>query len=250
MKNDWMRSMPDTVAQVSILDALLARKFDGCLPCRELLKYGDFGIGTYDRMDGEMIVVDGILYQARADGKVYAPDLDNRTPFATVCRFQPDQAWTLNGPVNLEGLKEAMDTKASNQNVFVAIRVEGSFSFMKTHALQIQSKPYPPTAEVVKACVQREMEHVSGTIVGFRSPPYVRGVGDPGYHLHFLSADKTQGGHILAFDMDRGDCAVDICSNYHVMLPEEGAALADIDLSKDIVKEFHEALSGGSAHGE
>jgi len=66
MENDWMRSMTDSVTQVSILDALLARKFDGCLPCRELLKYGDIGIGTYDRMDGEMIVVDGCLYQARS----------------------------------------------------------------------------------------------------------------------------------------------------------------------------------------
>jgi acetolactate decarboxylase len=249
MENDWMRSMTDTVTQVSILDVLLARRFDGRLPCCELLKYGDFGIGTYDRMDGEMIVVDGSLYQARADGKVYSPDPDNRTPFATVCRFQPDQTWTLNEPVNLETLKEEIDKKASNQNVFVAIRVEGTFSYMKTHALQIQSKPYPPTAEVVKGCVKREMKSVSGTIIGFRSPPYVRGIGDPGYHLHFLSDDKTQGGHVLALDMDRGDCAIDICSNFHVMLPEDGAALAGIDLSKDLVKEFHEALSGGLSSG-
>jgi acetolactate decarboxylase len=249
MKNDWMCSMTDTVAQVSILDALLARQFDGCLPCRELLKYGDFGIGTYDRMDGEMIVVDGDLYQAKGDGKVYSPDPDNRTPFATICRFQPDQTWTLCESINLEAMKEEIDENASNQNVFVAIRVEGTFSYMKTHALQIQSKPYPPTADVVKACVQREMKNVSGTIVGFRSPPYVRGVGDPGYHLHFLSEDKTQGGHILAFDMDRGDCAIDICCNFHVILPEEGAALAGLDLSKDLVKEFHEALTGDSTSG-
>jgi len=192
-----------------------------------------------------MIIVDGRLYQARADGKVSSPDPDNRTPFATVCRFHPGQSWTFNGSSNLEAMKKEIDEKASNQNVFCAIRVEGTFSYMKTHALQIQSKPYPPTAEVVKACVQREMKNVSGTIVGFRSPPYVRGIGDPGYHLHFLSDDKTQGGHILAFDMDRGHCAIDICSNFHMMLPEDGAALEDLDLSKDLVKEFHDALSDG-----
>ena len=234
--------MTDTVVQVSILDALLARQFDGCMPCRELLKYGDFGIGTYNRMDGEMILLDGNFYQARGDGKVYSPDLDNRTPFASVCRFQPDRTWQFSEPVNLEGMKEAIDKKALNRNVFVAIRVDGSFSYMKTHALQIQSKPYPPTAEVVKACVQREMENVSGTIIGFRSPPYVRGIGDPGYHLHFLSDDKTQGGHVLEFTMDRGECSVDICSNFHIILPEDGAALADIDLSGDLVTEFHEEL--------
>ncbi|MFC1511598.1 acetolactate decarboxylase [Candidatus Latescibacterota bacterium] len=245
MENDWMRIMKDTVIQVSILDALLARKFDGCLPCRELLKYGDLGIGTYDRMDGEMIVVDANLYQAKADGKVYTPDPDNRTPFATVCRFDPDQTWTLSESTNLEAMKKEIDEKVSNQNVHCAIRVEGYFSYMKTHSLQIQSKPFPPTVEVVKGCVQREMKDVSGMIVGFRSPPYVRGIGDPGYHLHFISDERTQGGHVLAFVMDRGTCAVDICSNHLVILPEDGAALADIDLSKDLVKEFHDALSGG-----
>jgi acetolactate decarboxylase len=234
--------MTNTVTQVSILDALLASRFDGCLSCRELLKHGDFGIGTFDRMDGEMIIVDGGLYQGKTDGKVYTPDPDISTPFATVCHFRPDQEWTISEPINIEALKKMIDEKAPNQNVFCAIRVEGSFSYVKTHALPIQSKPYPPVAEVVKSCPRFEMKDVSGTIVGFRSPPYVRGINDPGYHLHFLSDDKTQGGHLLAFVMDRGGCAVDICGNHFVMLPEDGAALADVDLSKDLLKEFEESL--------
>lgn len=245
MNNDWMT---DTVTQVSILNALLASRFDGCLPCGELLKYGDLGIGTYDRMDGEMIVVDGIMYQARADGKVYTPDPDNRTPFATVCRFRPDQTWAVTEPTDLEALEKLVNEKASNQNVFCAIRVEGFFSYMKTHALPIQSKPYPPTAEVVNSCPQFEMKDVSGTIVGFRCPPYVRGINDVGFHVHFLSDDKTQGGHIREFIMDRGDCAVGICSNHHVILPEDGAVLAGIDLSRDLVTEFHEALEALSSN--
>lgn len=235
--------MADTVTQVSILNALLASRFDGCLPCRELLEYGDLGIGTFDRMEGEMVMVDGSIYQVKADGRVYTPDLDNRTPFATVCRFRPDETWTLSESTNLEALEKVIDAKAANANVFCAVRVEGSFSYMKTHALQIQSMPYPPTAEVVRACVQFEMNDVSGTIVGFRGPPYVKGINDTGYHLHFLSDDKTQGGHILEFVMDRGTCAINICSNHVVILPEHGAALAGIDMSRDLVDEFHEALS-------
>jgi acetolactate decarboxylase len=235
--------MTDTVTQVSILDALLASRFDGYLPCGELLEHGDLGIGTFDRMDGEMVILDGTIYQVKADGKVYAPDPDNRTPFATVCRFRADETWTLTEPVNLEAMEKVIDEKASNHNVFCAIRVEGSFSYMNTHALRMQGKPYPPTAEVVKGVAQFEMKDVSGTIVGFRAPPYVRGINDPGYHLHFLSDDKTQGGHIRGFVMDRGTCAIDICSNHFVIVPEDGAALAGIDLSKDLVKEFEEALS-------
>jgi acetolactate decarboxylase len=235
--------MANAVTQVSLLDALLASQFDGCLPCRELLEHGDLGIGTFDRMDGEMVIVDGTIYQVKADGKVYAPDPDNRTPFATVCHFRPEDTWSIDEPVDHRALEKVIDERASNQNVFCAVRVEGSFSSMHTHALQMQSKPYPPTAEVVKACVRFEMKDVSGTIVGFRAPPYVRGINDPGYHLHFLTDDKTQGGHVREFVMDRGTCAIDICANHFVILPEDGAALAGIDLSKDLVKEFEEALS-------
>ena len=110
MKNDWMT---DTITQVSILDALLASRFDGCLLCGELLKYGDHGIGTFDRMDGEMIVVDGCMYQVKADGKVYTPDPDNRTPFATVCRFRPKQTWTLSEPIDMDAMEKMIDEKAS-----------------------------------------------------------------------------------------------------------------------------------------
>lgn len=240
MKN---QGVTDAVTQVSILNALLARQFDGCLPCRDLLEYGDLGIGTFDQMEGEMVMVDGTIYQVKADGKVYTPNLDNRTPFATVCRFHADESWTLGEPANLEALEKIIDERVANPNVFCAVRVEGFFSFMRTHALQKQSKPYPPTADVVRACVRFEMKDVSGTIVGFRGPPYVRGINDTGYHLHFLSDDKTQGGHILEFVMDRGACSIDICSSHVVILPEDGAALAGIDMSRDLVDEFHRALS-------
>jgi acetolactate decarboxylase len=239
MKNDWMA---DTVTQVSILDALLASRFDGCLPCRELLEHGDLGIGTFDRMEGELIIVDGRIYQAKADGKVYEPNPDNRTPFAMVARFRADDTWKLSGPIDLDALKKAIDERAPNQNVFCAVRVEGSFSYMKTHALRMQSKPYPPTAQVVKSVARFEAKDVSGTIVGFRAPPYVKGISDTGYHLHFLSDDKTQGGHLLGFVLEQGTCSIDLYSNHLVLLPDAGASLAGIDLSKDLVEEFHEAL--------
>ena len=88
MKNDLLTG---TVSQVGILNAIIASQLDGHLPCGELLQYGDLGIGSYDRMDGEMIIVDGAMYQVKSDGKVYTPDPANRTPFAVVCPFRPDQ---------------------------------------------------------------------------------------------------------------------------------------------------------------
>jgi acetolactate decarboxylase len=242
MKTDLLTG---TVSQVGILNAIIASQLDGHLPCGELLRYGDLGIGSYDRMDGEMIIVDGAMYQAKSDGKVYTPDPANRTPFAVVCPFRPDQEWTITEPKDLEAAQKMIDVKAPNQNVFCAVRVHGTFSYMHTHALPLQSKPYPPPAEMIRTVPQFEMKNVSGTVVGFRAPPYVREVNDPGYHLHFISDDKTQGGHVRGFVMDRGVCAIEICSNHLVILPENGDSLAGVDLSRDLVKEFLDEVSHG-----
>lgn len=233
---------PHTVTQVSVLNALLARRFDGLLPCGELLNHGDLGIGTFDQMDGEMIIVDGVIYQGKADGRIYAPDPENRTPFATVCNFTADETWAVSEAVDYAALDRAIDTRATNPNVFYAIRVEGNFSYIKTHSLVKQSKPYPSTVDVVKACVPSELHNVTGTIVGFRGAPHLRGINDTSYHLHFITEDRTRGGHVLDFRMDQGSCSISICSNHVVMLPENGKVLEGIDMTQDLVGEFEAAL--------
>jgi len=232
-----------TVTQISTLNALLARRFRGIFPNKDLAKHGDLGIGTFDEMDGELIMVDGVVYQGMPGGAVQAPDPENKVPFSTVCKFEVDEAWTMDSPVNYAELDKSIDVRATNPNVFIAIRVEGTFSHMKIHALQKQSEPYPPTAEVVKGCVQAETTNVTGTIVGFRGVPWVRGINDVGYHLHFLTDDKTWGGHVLEFTMDRGTVQISTCNNHVILLPENGDVLNGIDMSQDLVGEFHAALT-------
>ena len=73
-------AVPNTVTQTSTIDALLAGVYDGNLSCRELVHYGDMGIGTFDHLEGEMIIVNGAVYQVKADGKVYTPDMGIKTP--------------------------------------------------------------------------------------------------------------------------------------------------------------------------
>ena len=237
------RPTAHTVTQISTLSALLARRFDGLFANKDLGLHGDMGIGTFDQMDGELIMVDGVVYQGMPGGDVHAPDPENRVPFATVCRFAPDVTWAVDGPANYAALEKSIDQKATNPNVYCAIRVDGKFSHIKTHALQKQSKPYPPTAEVVKGCVHSEMRNISGTIVGFRGVPWVKGINDTGYHLHFLTDDRTRGGHLLDFTMETGTCAISACTNHTIVLPENGEVLNGIDMTRDLVGEFQEALS-------
>ena len=84
---------PHQITQVSVNNALAAGHYDGVMPIPELLRHGDFGVGTLDHLDGELVVLDGRPYQVRGDGAVVAVPPDRSTPFAVVTRFDPDGAF-------------------------------------------------------------------------------------------------------------------------------------------------------------
>lgn len=223
----------ETVFQTSTIVALLAGVYDGDTSCGDLLEHGNFGIGTFDRLDGEMIILDGDVYQIKADGKVYQPDLSMKTPFATVCLFEADTHIPLKPGSDYEAIENLLNTSAPNQNLFYAIKITGEFKQMKTRRVPGQQKPYPPLKEVTRNQPEFEMDNVSGTIVGFRCPAYVKGINVLGCHLHFISDDRTRGGHILSFEIADGSCEVDVLDHYFLKLPAGTQEFAETDLSKD-----------------
>ena len=175
--------------------------YDGSVSGNKLLIYGDLSIGTFDKLDGEMVVFNGTVYQVKADGKVYKPTNDFTTPFATVRFFNQETSFPLDAGLNFSTLEEKINKIASNQNIFCAFKFEADFESMKTRSVPAQKRPYPPLLQVTKNQPEFNYENVSGFIVGFRCPPYVKGINVPGYHLHFRSDDFTKGGHILDFEL-------------------------------------------------
>lgn len=234
----------DIIFQTSTIDALLAGLYDGDMSCGDLMKHGDLGIGTFDALDGEMILLDSRIYQVKADGKVYVPDPSLKTPFATVCFFKPEKVLKIGTSMDYEGIERLIDQAAPNQNLFCAIRITGNFKSMRTRSVPGQKKPYPPLREVTADQPEFDMKNVSGTIVGFRCPPYVKGVNVSGYHLHFISSDKNQGGHILSFEMLEGRCEIAVLNQFFLRLPEDIKDFGDTDLSKDRSKELKEVEKG------
>jgi len=230
------------ITQTSTIDALLAGAYDGDMSCEELLKFGDFGIGTFDTLDGEMVIYDGMVYQIRADGKVYRPGLKTKTPFATVCNFEPDMSFSMRS-ADYHGVKSIIDEKMPNENIFVAIEISGSFKYVKARSVPAQQKPYPPLAEVAKNQPIFEMTDVEGTVIGFRSPGFVKGINVSGYHFHFLSGDKTKGGHVLDIELDEAVFKGDICNKFLLVLPEDDK-LKDLDLSIDKSEELEKVEMG------
>jgi acetolactate decarboxylase len=237
-------SQRDIIFQQSTIDALLAGVYDGDISCQFLLTHGNFGIGTFDCLDGEMVLLDGTIYQVKADGKVYMPDPSIKTPFATTCFFNPEKTLLINPGTDFEGLEKLIDQADPNLNLFCAIRVTGHFKSMKTRSVPPQKKPYPPLKEVTTNQPEFYMEYVAGTIIGFRCPVYIKGLNVPGYHLHFINCERTLGGHVLSFVLTEGQCEVDILNQYFLRLPEDTKDFAEADLSRDTSKELKDVEKG------
>jgi len=220
-----------TVTQFSTIDALLAGAYDGGMTCGNLLDYGDFGIGTFDKLDGEMIVLDGTVYQIKYSGKVREPENYLKTPFASVCEFNEDKTVLLTSSYNFAELKQKLDELVPDQNIFCAIRIDGKFNYVKARSVPKQEKPYVPLAEITRKQAVFDFKDVKGTVMGFRCPPFVKGISVPYYHLHFISKGKTKGGHILDLAASDSKVQVDILNKFLLILPEKEGALQNIDLS-------------------
>jgi acetolactate decarboxylase len=229
----------NTVTQFSTMDVLLAGGYDGHMACRAMARNGDLGIGTFDQLDGEMVLLDGRLYQVRSDGKVYMPPPDTTTPFASVVNFRPTQVRSVPAGLNFREFQTWMDAQLPGTNVVCAFRLTGRFQYVKTRSVPAQSKPYPPMVDVVRASQSVfELEKCSGTLVGFRLPDFVKGINVPGYHVHFLTADRQAGGHVLDFTLESGTVEFALCSRIDLLLPDSGA-LQGIDFSRDRSEELN-----------
>ncbi len=212
----------DELFQASTIGALLEGAYDGYLTCKELKKHGDLGIGTFDGLDGEMIVLEGKVYQLRADGKVYSAQDSLRTPFAVVTFFEPDKTLLFDACRDYEHLQQYLDDMLPTKNIFYALKIEGAFKYVKTRSVPRQNKPYPRLVDVVKNQPTFEFHNVRGTIVGFRLPSYMEGINVPGYHLHFIAEDRAGGGHLLDCSGEEMKIQVDSAHAFFMVLPEKG----------------------------
>jgi acetolactate decarboxylase len=215
--------------QASTLEALLDGAYDGDLTIGELRRHGDLGLGTFDALDGEMVVLDGEVWRARVDGTVErAPD-DARTPFAVVMPFEADVTIALEGTLEqvaltaLAARRWASSSGGRNRapaaDVTLALRFDGRLEAVHARSVPPQSKPYPTLAEA--ATTQREFDlgPVDGSLAGFVFPSWAGGVELPGAHLHAITADRTRGGHVLHARVGPGVLRIAAVSDLHLELP-------------------------------
>lgn len=214
---------PGALHQISTIEALLDGSYDGQASFSRLAKHGDFGLGTVDKLNGEMVALDGEFYQVTVDGKVHRIPLSMTTPFANVTFFKESFGFDCPAGLGYDELKKLIDEKLPSRNLFYAIRVDGLFPRMKVRSVPAATKkPYPKLVEVVKHQKVYDYRVQEGTLVGFYCPSFVKGVNVPGYHMHFLGSKRQKGGHVLALETPACRVRVAILNRLNLVLPDKG----------------------------
>ena len=205
--------------QVSTSGAIVEGLYQGALTVGDLRRHGDIGLGTFEDLDGELILVDGHCYQARSDGTVVEPPDGTPTPFATVVSFAADVHERLTGVTSYDDLTHHLDALRSSDNEFVAWRITGTCSRLRVRTA-CRHASGTPLVEAVADQAVFDLAEIPVTMVGFWSPAFAEAVAIPGYHLHAISDDRAHGGHV--FDLNAESLRVEMhrVSDLHLALPE------------------------------
>lgn len=225
--------------QTSLINALMQGVYEGTMSYGALREHGDFGLGTFNELDGEMVGFDGEFYQLRSDGSARLVDPEQKTPFAVVTFFQPDIVREISSPTTKPELQQLIE-ELTEANLFHAIKVSGDFTNVITRTVGRQKKPHPKLTDAAHEQQTKSFQQTNGTLAGFRSPRYAEGISVPGFHLHFLRADHQAGGHALDYVLTQGRLELAAQHAFHVELPQtsdfERADLEDPNLAQMIQK--------------
>lgn len=235
-ESDASQSTRETIYQVALLQSLTQGYYDGIISVDELKKHGDIGIGTFEGVNGEMIVLDGVVYQALGDGKVVEADSKETVPFSNVTYFDEDGKIELSDISDLNTLKKKLDDVVTEQgkNSFYFIKLSGTFNTMNVRSELKQEKPYR-TLDKALETDQREFtyDNIKGTVVALYCPDYMDGLNTPGWHFHFISEDFSKGGHVLDLNIKTATALYDKTEGFDMKL-SDNSDFQKMDLAKDV----------------
>lgn len=235
-KSDQTENDRETIFQVALLQSLTQGYYDGIIKVSELKKHGDIGIGTFEGVNGEMIVLDGTVYQALGDGTVQKAADDETVPFSNVTFFDKDGSVELSDINDVNALKEKLNAtvEQNGKNLFYFVKMSGTFEKMNVRSEIKQEKPYK-TLDKALETDQREFnfDNISGTVIALYCPDYMNGLNTPGWHFHFISDDKTKGGHLLDLQFANATAEYDATPEFEMCLTDNGD-FQKMVLSKDV----------------
>ena len=200
------------------VNALVEGIYEQKIPFTEVKKHGDFGLGTFDNLDGEMIMLEGRVYQITADGHAHKVDEKTLTPFACVTFYNPISHDRMESEMDYDVFLESINRLLPSPNICYAIRIDGLFAYIKARSVPKQEN-YRPLVDVAKDQPVFHFSDVEGTLAGFFMPSFMGSLNVPGLHLHFLSSDFRHGGHLLECRPKDVRVGVQIINTLELKLP-------------------------------
>ncbi len=214
----------DLFYHYSIWYAFVNKVFEGDLTVAKLKTKGDIGLGSYTKLDGELIMLDGVPYRATEDGLVTVAKDEDKIVYVNTTFFDADLTFKITNPMNYDSLRVEINKKLPTKNMFYGFKIHGMFKNIKCGGLNKQEPPFKegldvliPNRPIFKA------EAIEGTMVGFYCPEFIGDINVAGYHLHFISDDRTFGGHVMAFNSESLDVSIDEMYEYQFVLPNTDA---------------------------
>lgn len=207
------------IYQYSLLNALMDGVSETGISVSKLLFKGNQGLGTFSRMNGELLLLDGKVYQLQAEGNIREADETDQIPFAVSTQFVAQQTKDIQMK-DKNDIDNALNTFNDHAtNLFMTYRINGHFEYLKCRTVRGQEYKGQPLSELGKKQSVETYENVDGTIIGFRTPKNWQGFGVAGEHLHFVTHDRTAGGHVLEMTAEKVEMQMAVASNVHVELP-------------------------------
>lgn len=233
--------MKNKVYQVSTLQALALGYTRAVINVEDLLKEGDTGLGTFEDVNGEMIVMEGRCFRADQNGDVTVVSPDTGVPFAAVAKLYGEQQFQLGNMPDITSVRNELTRKIEERfglNSMHVVRIDGLFEKVDARSEAPYRSHHITLKEVLGKNQKAFMfENIRGSLVGVYFPDYMDGINMPGWHLHFISEDRSKGGHVFDVSVLEGVAKVDKISNIYINLPQE-AAFDTYSLKQDLQDEI------------
>lgn len=203
-----------------IIDAFIGGLYKGTLPIKDLKLKGDFGIGAPDMLDGELTMLNGKAYQTKSTGETTVLNNDHKTSFSAVTFFKSDTIFYVNNITEQKDLLKTIENRLTNKNAMYAIKITGDFSNVRTRAFPpVKEEPFPVLSTILDRQQFFDIQNTAGTLVGYHLPEYLNGIQVSGFHLHYLSSDTKQGGHVLGFKGQNLKIEIAVLKNFELEAP-------------------------------
>ena len=231
--------MKNKIYQTGTIASLIQCVYDGDTIVKNLSKYGDFGLGTVDAIDGELIILDGFFYLADVNSKISVINNLVKTPFAVISHFKPELSEQIVN-VDFHQFEQEYLKNFPSLNYVYAIKIVANFSYIKIRSESCQTKPYKKLSETMPKLQKiHEFRDIKGTLVGVWYPEFMAGLNVPGFHFHFIDEKRLIGGHVFDFNILNGEVSLQKIASVQIDFIEtqefEQANLS-LDHADDILK--------------